>query len=126
MNTTESKDLTERLFSYGTLQLDAVQKATFGRLLTGTPDVLPGFEQALLKIEDEKTVALSGRTHHAIVRYTGRPSDTVAGTVFAVTPEEIESADSYEVEQYKRVAVVLGSGVHAWVYVDAQQAPGSR
>lgn len=126
MNMTENKDATERLFSYGTLQLEAVQKATFGRLLTGTPDVLPGFEQALLKIEDEKTVALSGKTHHAIVRYTGRASDTVAGTVFAVTPAEIESADEYEVEQYKRIAVVLGSGVRAWVYVDAQQSPGDR
>jgi len=46
----------------------------------------------------------------------------VAGTVYAVTPEEIESADKYEVEQYKRVAVVLGSGLRAWVDVDAQQA----
>ncbi len=118
---THDRQATERLFSYGTLQLEAVQQATFGRLLTGTPDVLPGFEQALLKIEDEKTVALSGKTHHAIVRYTGRQADTVAGTVFEVTPEEIVSADAYEVEQYKRISVVLGSGVRAWVYVDAQQ-----
>jgi hypothetical protein len=29
---------TEFLFSYGTLQLEAVQSATFGRLLEGTPD----------------------------------------------------------------------------------------
>ena len=39
---------TELLFSYGTLQLEAVQMATFGRKLTGTRDVLPGFEATLL------------------------------------------------------------------------------
>jgi hypothetical protein len=35
---------TEFLFSYGTLQLEAVQMATFGRQLTGTSDALRGFE----------------------------------------------------------------------------------
>jgi len=30
---------TELLFSYGTLQLEAVQLSTFGRTLVGTPDV---------------------------------------------------------------------------------------
>jgi hypothetical protein len=113
----------EFLFSYGTLQLEAVQLATFGRHLTGTPDVLPGFEQALLEIEDQTVVSLSGKTHHAILRFTGRSSDTVSGTMYALTPEEILKADDYEVEPYKRVAVVLRSGVRAWVYVDKQYAP---
>ena len=36
---------TQLLFSYGTLQLEAVQLATFGRKLAGTADGLPGFEQ---------------------------------------------------------------------------------
>jgi hypothetical protein len=31
-------------FSYGTLQLEAVQMATFGRQLAGTSDALRGFE----------------------------------------------------------------------------------
>jgi len=114
---------TEFLFSYGTLQLEAVQLALFGRPLSGTPDVLPGFEQTLLEIEDQATVALSGRTHHSIVKFTGRSSDTVSGTVFAVTPEEIQSADKYEVAAYKRVAALLRSGIRAWVYVDARYAP---
>jgi hypothetical protein len=52
---------TEFLFSYGTLQLEAVQMATFGRLLTGTRDVLPGFEEALLEVDDQVTVSLSGK-----------------------------------------------------------------
>jgi len=34
------------LFSYGTLQQEAVQMSTFGRLLDGQPDELVGFEQS--------------------------------------------------------------------------------
>jgi hypothetical protein len=116
-------DKKEFLFSYGTLQLDAVQLATFGRRLSGERDVLPGFAETTVEIEDEATVTLSGKKHHSIVRFTGRASDTIAGTVFAVTPEEIQSADKYEVVAYRRVSVVLGSGRRAWVYVDAQHAP---
>ncbi len=114
---------TEFLFSYGTLQLEAVQIANFGRLLTGTPDVLPGFEAALIEIHDAATVSLSGKTHHSIARFTGQPSDTISGTVFEVTPEEIQRADQYEVAEYKRVAVTLQSGKRAWVYVDARYSP---
>ncbi len=110
---------TEYLFSYGTLQLEAVQMATFGRHLNGARDVLPGFEQASIEIQDETTVSLSGKTHHSIARFTGRQSDTISGTVYAVTPEELQRADEYEVAEYQRVAVVLESGVRAWVYVDA-------
>ena len=39
----------ERLFSYGTLQQDGVQLATFGRLLKGAADVLVGFKQELVE-----------------------------------------------------------------------------
>ena len=114
---------TEFLFSYGTLQLEAVQMATFGRRLTGTPDVLPGFEEALLVIENEAVIAISGKAHHTIAKFTGRTSDTLSGTVYTVTPEEIQSADEYEVAPCLRVAVVLQSGIRAWVYVDARYAP---
>jgi hypothetical protein len=115
--------LTEFLFSYGTLQLEAVQMATFGRQLTGKPDVLSGFEEALLVIEDPAVISISGKTHHTIAKFTGRTSDTISGTAYAVTPEEIQSADKYEVAQCQRVAVVLQSGMRAWVYVDGRHVP---
>jgi hypothetical protein len=111
---------TEYLFSYGTLQLEAVQMATFGRHLTGARDVLMGFEQAAIEIQDPTTVALSGKTHHSIARFTGRPSDTVQGTVYAVTAVELQRADEYEVAEYRRIDVVLQSGLRAWVYVDGR------
>ncbi len=114
---------TELLFSYGTLQLEAVQMATFGRRLTGTRDALRGFELVPLKIEDPTVIAISGKTHHTMARFSGRASDVITGTVFAVTPSEIQSADTYEVAAVKRVTVVLQSGVRAWAYVDARHVP---
>ncbi len=114
---------TELLFSYGTLQLEAVQMATFGRQLAGTSDALRGFELVLLKIEDQRVVAISGTAHHTMARFTGRASDVVPGAVFALTPDEIQNADKYEVAAVKRVAVVLQSGVRAWAYVDARYVP---
>jgi len=101
---TPEKPTTELLFSYGTLQLEAVQLSTFGRTLVGTPDELPGFAQSMMKIEDPQVVATSGKTHPPIVAFTGRESDAVSGTVFQITPQELQNADCYEVAAYKRRA----------------------
>ena len=111
------------LFSYGTLRQENVQFATFGRLLAGNQDDLVGFEQSMVKIEDQEVVATSGKTHHPIVKFTGNPEDRVPGTVFEVTDAELKHADAYEVDAYKRVSAKLASGKQAWVYVDAQFAP---
>ena len=117
---TTSESSTEFLFSYGTLQLEAVQLATFGRLLTGAGDALSGFEQAELKIEDPTVIAISGKSKHTIARFTGRDSDVLFGTVFRVTSDDLQHADKYEVDACKRIAVVLRSGTRAWVYVEAE------
>lgn len=111
---------TVRLFSYGTLQQENVQLATFGRRLEGAPDRLPGYATALLEITDPDVLATSGERFHPIVKYTGDPADSVAGTAFAVLPAELDAADAYEVSDYKRVQVRLASGVEAWVYVKAE------
>lgn len=116
-------EATDHLFSYGTLRLESVQLSTFGRQLEGTPDALPGFSQSMVEITDPAVVATSGETHHPIVKYTGHPSDLVAGTVFSVTPQELANADTYEVAAYRRVNVTLQSGLQAWVYVDTRFAP---
>jgi hypothetical protein len=113
----------ENLFSYGTLQLVPVQLSTFGRTLEGTPDELPGFARSMVLIEDPKVVETSGQTHHPIVRFTGNESDRVAGAVFRITHQELLNADKYEVAAYRRIAVVLASGIRAWVYIDARHAP---
>ena len=115
--TTFREILMERLFSYGTLQLPDVQTATFGRLLQGQADSLVGFRQEMLAIRDPDVVKLSGKTHHPILLATGNPSDTVSGTVFLITPEELAQADKYEVSDYRRVLAPLASGGSAWAYV---------
>lgn len=114
---------TELLFSYGTLQLEQVQTALFGRRLVGTPDTLPAFKETLLEIDDEATVRMSGKSHHAMAEFSGNPSDAIRGTAFEMTRAEVESADTYEVAAYKRVSVMLGSGRRAWAYVDANYSP---
>jgi hypothetical protein len=113
----------ELLFSYGTLQLESVQMATFGRPLAGALDALVGFELVPLEIEDQAVIAISGKAQQTMARFTGRASDVISGVVFAVSPDEIQSADTYEVAAVKRVAVVLRSGVRAWAYVDARDRP---
>ena len=106
------------LFSYGTLQQESVQMASFGRLLTGKPDILPGWRRERVEITDAEVFAISGTRCHPIV-VPGTPSDEVTGIAFEIREEELSGADRYEVADYKRVAVRLKSGIDAWAYVKA-------
>ncbi len=110
----------EKLFSYGTLQQEGVQLATFGRKLDGRPDKLNGYKLGLLEIDDPEVVATSGKTHHPIISRSDSETDAVVGSVLLVTPEELRQADKYEVAAYKRHSVTLASGDVAWAYVDAR------
>lgn len=107
----------ENLFSYGTLQLESVQNDTFGRKLEGYSDYLIGFKLTYIKITDEAVLASSGISEHPIITYTNNENDKVKGTVFIITEEELAQADSYEVDDYKRILVSLQSGKKSWVYV---------
>ncbi|PVZ19765.1 MULTISPECIES: gamma-glutamylcyclotransferase family protein [unclassified Pseudomonas] len=108
------------LFSYGTLQDEAVQLANFGRRLAGQPDALVGYRQGWVEITDPLVLQQSGQTHHPIVSYSGVATDQVPGTVFEITAQELAAADGYEVADYQRVSAALASGAQAWVYVRAQ------
>ena len=107
----------ESLFSYGTLQSETVQLATFGRRLDGQPDALPGYTLEMIEIEDQDFVATSGTAHHRNLRFTGVTSDIVEGTRIALTKSELDLADSYEPSNYERIQVQLRSGATAWVYI---------
>ena len=112
---------TEHLFSYGTLQTEAVQLATFGRGLEGKPDALVGYSLTMIQIQDQDFVATSGSAHHRNLQFTGIASDFVEGTVFKLTRKEVEQADAYEPAEYKRALVQLRSGMNAWVYLNIRQ-----
>jgi hypothetical protein len=113
------------LFSYGTLQDEAIQMIAFGRRLSGHPDELIGFEQQPHRIEDPEFVALSGKANHVIVTCTGRPESRVSGTVFEISDRELAMADAYEPAGYGRVAAKLASGMEAWVYVAIAETSGA-
>jgi hypothetical protein len=107
------------LFSYGTLRQANVQLATFGRLLEGRPDVLPGFTLSPMTITDPHVVATSGASVHTIARPSGDPADRIPGVAFTLTAAEIEAADRYESGPIERIRVRLDSGAEAFVYVAA-------
>jgi gamma-glutamylcyclotransferase (GGCT)/AIG2-like uncharacterized protein YtfP len=107
------------LFSYGTLRQPQVQMASFGRLLDGCEDVLPGYRLSQLEIIDTEVLAKSEARFHPIAEPSVDPHDEVAGTVFQITEAELAAADAYEVSDYVRVAARLKSGLEAFVYVRA-------
>lgn len=114
-----ANDPTILLFSYGTLQLEQVQIASFGRRLEGEADAMPGFRKDMLEITDPEVIATSGERFHPVVVPSDNAADQVTGTVFRITQAELDAADRYEVADYKRVSVLLASGLTAWVYVKA-------
>ncbi|MFZ5746799.1 MAG: gamma-glutamylcyclotransferase family protein [Pseudomonadota bacterium] len=104
------------IFSYGTLQLAAVQQANFGRLLAGEADSLRGWAVTRVRIEDPDVLAASGMEEHlALVPDDAAPA--LPGMLLWITAEELAAADIYEGMHYRRVSVLLDSGRDAWVYV---------
>lgn len=110
-------DPDQLLFSYGTLQDPDVQLDTFGRLVVVEDDALPGYTVDYVEIQDRRVVDLSGMSVHPIVRPTGNTLDKVTGKVLWVTEAELDAADEYEVELYRRIEVRLQSRRSAWAYV---------
>jgi gamma-glutamylcyclotransferase (GGCT)/AIG2-like uncharacterized protein YtfP len=118
--------VTQLLFSYGTLRLDEVQLATFGRRMPMRPATLTGYVLDTLAILDPHVVAVSGSAEHPFARATGEPSDVVDGVVLELADGDLAAADRYEVDDYRRVKVILASGETAWLYVDAESVPSNR
>ena len=117
MTKDKSKQMKVFLFSYGTLQLEKVQLESFGRLLHGKKDVLPGYITAYLEIKNKMVLERSQQDRHPIAIKSDNKYDFVAGTVFEITQEELQKADNYEVVDYIRKKERLQSGIEAWVYV---------
>ncbi|PKQ31490.1 MAG: hypothetical protein CVT62_08890 [Actinobacteria bacterium HGW-Actinobacteria-2] len=108
--------MTEWVFSYGTLRLAQVQQATYGRLLDGHPDRLPGYRLDSLPITNPDVVAISGAADHPVA-VPGTPQDEIDGLRLALTSAELAATDTYEAADYVRMPVVLASGTAAWLYV---------
>lgn len=104
------------LFSYGTLQLESVQLATYGRILTGEKDRLSAYKLEKVKITDDEVLKKSGVDHHPIA-VEGGPSDFVPGVLFEITEAELAETDKYEVDDYQRLLKTFDSGKKGWIYV---------
>jgi hypothetical protein len=109
-----------RLFSYGTLRQPEVQIALFGRAVPTLDDALPGFRIDSVKVTDPAVIAKSGTDIPPILR-RGTGGEVVLGAFLELSDTELRAADDYEVDDYKRVPVVLSSGLDAWVYIAATE-----
>ena len=108
------------MFSYGSLQEEAVQLAVYGRVLRGEADELNGWVRTQLDVPKWHKAALSGTTHYANVERSPQPNSSVAGTALELTDAELAASDAYERDaEYVRVMITLSSGRRAWVYVSA-------
>lgn len=110
-------ELKHNLFSYGTLQLEKVQLASFGRKLEGKKDILKGFKLEKLQITDEAVLSVSNEEFHPIAIETKLLADQIEGTLYKISQKELEQADHYEVSDYKRVEATFESGTKGWIYI---------
>ena len=101
----------EKLFAYGSLQNEDIQKDLFGRILEGTPEKLIGYIVKKIQIEEE-----FGLVHYPIITETNKPEDTINGMVYSITTKELHQSDLYEGLHYKRVEVQLQYNQKAWSY----------
>ncbi|MFT6797099.1 MAG: gamma-glutamylcyclotransferase (GGCT)/AIG2-like uncharacterized protein YtfP [Maribacter sp.] len=97
---------THQLFTYGTLQEEAVQLGVFSRLLPGIQDTLINYKIAVQKVADR----------YPTLEHTNNGKDKIIGKIYTLSPEELEKADTYEGEAYERIKITLVSGNKAWAY----------
>lgn len=109
----------ELLFSYGTLQQENVQIATFGRLLSGRSTKIFGYKLEEIEISDFDVISKSGKNIHKIMVSSNKKEDFVSGTIYEITKSELRIADNYEVDDYKRVQLKFENDENVWAYVAA-------
>lgn len=108
------------IFSYGSLQEEAVQLSVYGRVLRGEADALVGWVRTLVEVPEWHKAASQGTTHYANVVRSPASANRVEGTVLELTDAELAASDGYEEEAgYSRLMTTLASGLSAWVYVSA-------
>jgi gamma-glutamylcyclotransferase (GGCT)/AIG2-like uncharacterized protein YtfP len=111
------------IFSYGSLQEQAVQLSVYGRVLRAEPDELLNCVREQIAVPPRHKAAAAGVTHYANVVFTPGSGSRVAGKVLELTETELALTDGYEQDaEYVRVIARLASGRRAWVYVSSGTA----
>ena len=93
----------KNLFSYGTLQKDNVQPELFGWLLNGTKDTLKGCKFSSIEIKGESFLSKGEQKDQLTVIPSNDNNDSIEGTVFGVSEEELLLADNYEPDNIKEL-----------------------
>lgn len=96
----------EKLFVYGTLKKEKIQKQVFGRSVEGVKDILENYSKSHIKIEN--------KIFPAIIQNL---NSTLKGKIISITQRELKLIDDYETNAYQRKKVILKSGKKVWVYV---------
>lgn len=97
-------DHTERLFTYGTLQMSQVQEHVWGEVFDeGEKATLEGYGR-------ENSIAIAPDSNRS-----------VEGVIYHLTPEQLRRTDNYEGSGYIRTKCLFKDKEAAWVYV-----PSSR
>jgi gamma-glutamylcyclotransferase (GGCT)/AIG2-like uncharacterized protein YtfP len=108
------------IFSYGSLQQEAVQRSIYGRALHGEPDEMLDCVRTQIEVPKWHKAAATGLTHYATVTFLPGSGSRVPGTLLELTDAELVVTDGYEQDsEYVRVTAALASGRRVWVYVSA-------
>jgi gamma-glutamylcyclotransferase (GGCT)/AIG2-like uncharacterized protein YtfP len=95
------------LFSYGSLQDEAVQLRIFKRRLKGKKANLKEYRL----IENEYLGKFP------IIHTSPKQDDIVNGIIFEVSEADLQNCDHYETNYYKRIRVSIKTHPSVWVYV---------
>ncbi len=95
----------EKLFVYGSLQSAFIQYKVLGRVCEGQIDILDNYLRS--------DISLDGSVYPIAVPLEG---EYIEGTILELTDEELQRADIYETEAYRRIKVTLRSGAEVWMY----------
>ncbi len=83
----------------------------------GTKDSLEGYTISTIEIKDESFLAKGEDKFQQTLVAMNNNHDTIEGTVFEISGEELQQTDRYEPDNYQRIKIVLRSGKEAWIYV---------
>ncbi|RYD61468.1 MAG: gamma-glutamylcyclotransferase [Sphingomonadales bacterium] len=105
------------LFACGTLTLEKVHVALFGRVLDYEEDALPGYTARTVLLEDQEILSTTGSATHLSMVPSDAPGAAVQGRVMHLTEAELTRMDPHQSEHHRRTRVTLASGREAWAYL---------
>jgi len=97
----------EKIFVYGALKESMIQKDIFGRVVKGEEGRLYGYTT--------KTISVDGEIYP--IAESGEANSYIDGLILDLTQKELQCADVYEGDMYKRVSVLIHNDL-VWVYVN--------